>query len=95
MKLKKKSLVTHAKRRLYERYGFNVTTAELQEIVKEIQTGKAQSSGKISNRVSNWIVNFRGTKVKVGYDRLRKCIITALPMEERLQDDGSIELDGL
>ena len=66
----------HAKRRFLERFGVQLTTADLQRYVALIQAGSARFMGKVSNRVSLWDMPFGDKTVRVVYDKQRKTIVT-------------------
>lgn len=76
----------HAKRRCMERYGLEINRHDIRDIVGMIQSGdrtKATKKEDQSQRVSVWIVKFRGIDVKVVYDRVRKTLVSFLPMEDK------------
>ena len=73
----------HAKRRAKERFGLELNRHQLRELVKQIQSGKAEHLETQSNRVSIKRVKFEGSFYTVAYDKNRQTIITFLPEEER------------
>ena len=78
---KRSACQAHAQRRARQRFGVTVGYAELDDIVFQIQRGKAEHIRAQSNRVSVWRVALREEKVLVVYDRSRKVIVTILPKE--------------
>lgn len=85
MKIKPKlhSLRSHAKRRAFERYGMSLNRKDIDEMVHQIQSGKAIFIEKQSIRVSKFAVVVRDTKMVAIYDKVRKTIVTVLPVAER------------
>lgn len=69
----------HAKRRAQERFGLELNRHQLRELVKQIQSGKAEHVETQSNRVSIKRVKFEGSFYTVAYDKNRQTIITFLP----------------
>ena len=70
---KKRRQTSHAKRRFKQRLGRVLTNKLTNEIIKAIQTGKAEFVEKQSNRVSKFEYN----DWVIIYDKNRKTIITA------------------
>ena len=67
---------------MVERHGLTLTQTQHDELVKQIQTGRATFIERQSNRVTLWSIQHSGTEVRVVYDRNTKNIVTALPTEE-------------
>lgn len=71
----------HAKRRALERHGLQLNRFDLFEMVKLIQGQKAEFVERQSLRVTVWRVPWGDRKLKVVYDKVRKNIVTVLPVE--------------
>lgn len=82
-KNKKYALHVHASRRASERYNIRLSNDKEQEIVRAIQTHRAQFIEKQSVRVSVFDVIVDDKIVRVVYDCHRKCLITFIPREVR------------
>lgn len=78
---KKRKQINHAKRRFRERFGLEVSEGDLYKMAKDIREKKAIFVHKDTNRVSIFLVKFRGNEYTVAYDRTRKIIITVLPKD--------------
>lgn len=87
-KTKRQCEAIHAKRRALERYGVEMTSADLRAIVTGIQEQKAHFVERQSHRISIFIVKYGGQLMRVVYDRLRQQIVSFLPMEERGECDS-------
>lgn len=75
----------HAKQRASERYGVSLTKEALREMVSLIQRQKfpeVKFLRKHSVRVTEWSVDWNGTRFRVLYDKHRKTIATVLPPKE-------------
>lgn len=79
MVLKRKSQKVHAKRRFIQRFGLFLSDQQYEQIVRDIQSQKAQFIEKQSNRVTLWRVIVEDNEVVVVYDKERKSISTVLP----------------
>lgn len=66
----------HARNRAVERYGLSLTKELYQEMISEIQRGKASFLFKESNTRTHWLVK---DQFIVVYDRARRSIATFLP----------------
>lgn len=77
---KKKCQQVHAVRRFIERTGLVVGQDSLNQIVNLIRNGKSIPIRKQSLRVSVHQVTFRGKEIRVVYDKIRKQIVTVLPL---------------
>lgn len=71
----------HAKKRATQRYGIQLTTQKQAAIVKLIQRGKARWLKTQSNRITHWAVEWEGQIIPVVYDKIRKQLVTVLPLE--------------
>ena len=71
----------HAQRRAYERHGLQLTRHDLNEIVRQIQAGKAHFVERQSHRVSLFDIDIDGRSARVVYDKQRKTIVSFLPAE--------------
>lgn len=78
---KKMAEKIHAKRRAKERYDLELNRHSLKDLVKLVQSCTGIFIRKKSNRVSNWLINYQGKDLLVSYDKIRKTIITFLPLE--------------
>jgi hypothetical protein len=75
----------HCKERIIERYGITLNRKELNEVVKRIQSREgARFFDKQSNSRTRWIVNIKEIETLCVYDKVRKQIITFLPMSQVL-----------
>lgn len=68
----------HAIKRCGERLGIDLTDRDYDELIKEIQEGKAIHHSKQSNRVSRFKITIQGEEVLAVYDKHRKTIVTFL-----------------
>lgn len=73
----------HARRRALERYELDLNRHDLREVVESIQAGKATFVRRQSLRVSIWEVTVKGQACRVVYDKLRKTIVTFLPLDPK------------
>jgi len=76
----------HFKKRLKERYDLEANRHDIRDIVYLIQHQKCNLVLKQSNRITVWDVPFKGEKVRIVYDKLRKAPVTALLMEWDLEE---------
>ena len=81
----------HAKRRANQRYGLELTTAEVESIVRKIQTSAAKPIRKISNQITEFEVTLKEEICRVVYDRRRHSIMTFLPPANQ---GATTELEG-
>lgn len=79
MPSKQKSEFLHARRRLKERFGIDLTRKLRRQIKDDIRRGRCQVLTRPSNRVTMYLVDVKGISMRVAYDRQRKEIITVLP----------------
>lgn len=84
-----KVLRRHAGLRAAQRYGICLGQKEHDEMVYQIKRQKAKFVERQSNRVTIWIVEIDGQKIKVCYDAHRKAVITCLPPESIEEGCGS------
>lgn len=74
----------HATRRAKERHGLDLSRDDFDDMVREIQTGRAAILEKQSNTRSVFLVSApKHSKLAVVYDRKRKVIVTVLPAGSR------------
>ena len=78
---KKDAQKLHAKHRALERYGITLNKTIFRTWIEQIQTGAAKFLERQSNRVSVFEVSYEDKAIPVVYDRLRKTIVTTLPIE--------------
>lgn len=79
---KKKSEQIHAKRRVLERYGIELTQKLRDTIRGKIKRQDGKFLYRTSLRVSVWSVIHDDKRFKVVYDKQRKEIVSFLPPEE-------------
>jgi len=82
---KTKAQKIHFKYRVKQRYGLDINRLQRIEIIKMIQHGEAKFLNHQSRRVSKFIVEFKGTQMIVIYDKKRKTLVTALPINNQTQ----------
>ena len=71
----------HAKKRLYERYGFEVNRQEYKEICEKVRSNDGWFLKRLTGRLSLWLVCFKGEYLFTVYDKHRKQITTFLTLE--------------
>lgn len=71
----------HAKRRAWERFGWNLSDAELRGLANRVRRREASFVEKQSNRVSLFDLRYRGKTCRVAYDKSRQSILTFLNVE--------------
>ena len=76
---------SHAKRRCRERYGFEMKRSQYQQLAVMIQNRQGIFVKEDRNRMSVWIVRFKGQDLKVTYDHKKRMITTFLPMDAKPQ----------
>lgn len=69
----------HARRRIQERFG--VQFANTLAVVDDIQNGRLRFIRKQSNRLSMYETEFDNKPAVVVYDKQRKVLVTAFPLE--------------
>jgi hypothetical protein len=82
---KSRAQKAHAKRRLLERYGLTLSEKEIQSLIAQIHNNQAKFISRRSLRVATFdvviYVGFPEQKtLRVVYDKIRKNIVTALPL---------------
>ena len=101
IKPKSRTLEEHATRRLAERFGVKLIQLLWDNILHQIHSGKAKFYKKQSNRVSIWdvIINVREQEVldarakpgdltvRIVYDKMRKCLVSALTLDMDCEPD--------
>ena len=71
----------HAMRRFSERMGFGLSKEGYDDLVRQVQEGKAQFVCKQSNRVTVFRLRMDGKPVRIAYDKQRHQIVTFMPEE--------------
>lgn len=71
----------HAKRRCWERYGFEIKRGQYQQLIGMIRNEQG-TLVRGDFRVSVWILRFKGRDIKVMYDIEARAITTFLPLQE-------------
>ena len=71
----------HAKKRALQRYGIDVNSKLLHELIKQIQSGKSNYLERKTHRISIHLVHYEGKSFKVAYDKTRQNICSFLPKE--------------
>ena len=85
---KKVSQRIHAKRRCWSRYGLELTSRQIKEIVRQVQEqDDAVFITRHSNTRTIWRVNYSGKRLIVVYDNKRQNIATFLPPRKRYLGD--------
>ena len=69
----------HTKQRLAERYGLDVTGAEIFNLAKRIAHGEAQLLSRQSKTVALWQLTHQGQVIRFVFDSRQRSILTALP----------------
>ena len=85
---KRDAQVVHSQRRAIERYRLYLSEADIQGIVRGIQKKnsiKAVFLKRQSERVTLWMVEWKGQNLFVCYDNTRQSISTVLPPSEPLK----------
>ncbi len=96
------ALMEHTRCRMHERYGYRLSSAELHELAEMCRTGKFYFHlGRQSRTRSRIIVDFKGERIPLIYDKKRHCIVTVLTMEmlspeekDLIGTERSLELPG-
>lgn len=70
---------SHTQRRLAERYGLVVHSAELFRMAKLIAHGHATLLARQSRHVGHWLLVYEGVPLRLVFDGQRRSLITALP----------------
>ena len=78
MTSKRRCQYRHAKIRFIQRAGMLPERADFEDMVKQIQTGKAKFVDRQSKRVTRWRVDYAGKDRLVVYDKNTKQIVTIL-----------------
>ena len=72
----------HTKQRLAERYGLDVTSAELFQLAKQIAHGRARLLSRQSKTVAMWELDCQGQTVRFVFDSQCRGLLTALPAHD-------------
>lgn len=78
---KSKNQQRHARRRAMERFGIDLDQNARCSILSQIQNGRSILVRRQSNRVVVHEVTVDSTTMHVVYDKIRKEIVTVLPVE--------------
>jgi hypothetical protein len=70
---------SHTRLRLHERYGLHATSADIFEMAKLIAHGRATVVARQSRHVDRCLLDYKGLRLHLVFDRQRRSIITALP----------------
>jgi len=72
----------HFKRRATERFGLDINKQIQKEIIARIKKNQTVMLFKQSNRVSHYLITYKGVDFVVVYDRHRGNLVTALEYNE-------------
>ena len=72
----------HTQQRLAERYGLDVSGAQIFQMAKRIAHGHATLIARQSKDVGHWLLAHEGRAIRLVFDRRRRSILTALPPED-------------
>lgn len=72
----------HAKQRAQEHFGISLTKAKINDIIKQIESGKADFVEELNDR-ETWLVYLDSLTVRVIYNPFDKTIITVVPHANR------------
>lgn len=72
----------HTRQRLAERYGLTVSSDEIFRMAKRIAHGHATLIARQSQDVAHWWLTHEGQPIRLVFDRRRRCILTALPLDD-------------
>lgn len=81
---KTKQVKKHLRKRLSQRFEKRLTKELHKNIVFQIQKGIAEFIERQSNRITIWVVDVEGEKIKAVYDSNRKQVVTVLFMDSSL-----------
>jgi hypothetical protein len=82
----KDGIRAHVKKRLQERFGVAGNHLDYIKIKYAIRSQTAKCIGRVSHRVSVWLVNESPGPMKVLYDGKRGEIVTVLPVDAVVPD---------
>lgn len=69
----------HFKTRALQRFGLRISDGALQQIIRQIQSGRAEFIERQSNRITMFRVGLRdGSSARVVYDSKRKTLVTIM-----------------
>lgn len=77
---KLKAIKLHAKKRFNQRTNITFSKKVNKDLVRLIQNGKTECIEITSNTRTIHIVDYNGETLKIVYDKLRKTIVTVLPL---------------
>lgn len=72
-----------------QRFGIEANKTDLDNIIEQIESGRAIFIEKQSNRVSAFLVELKDIKMAVIYDKQRNMVVTCLPPEYLESQGGS------
>lgn len=86
----------HAIQRAYLRFDIVLTAGEYEDLCRKLKSGSDDCTfvERQSNRLSVWLVEIKGQKVKVVYDRNRKSVVTMLPLSRNPYETDSSNSEG-
>lgn len=70
---------SHAIERAAERYGLDVTIADLKRVAEDIRSGEAVLVGRQNDGNEEWLAKIKGTVVRLVTNAARNFVITILP----------------
>ena len=76
----------HAKKRCEERFGITLTNKQIRQIVRDIQSGKAEYLGATSKYRTIFRVKLLDFTVKVVYSKKKKTLITVIEDWKHLKE---------
>jgi esterase/lipase len=85
----------HFKRRINERFGIEINRKDQEEIVEKIKKKEAEIIYKQSNRVVHYLMEYKGNKMVMVYDKNRKSLITVLNYDEGYIQRGFEKKEGV
>lgn len=72
----------HTRHRLAERYGLTLSSDDIFRMAKRIAHGRATLIVRQSKDVAHWWLTHEGQPIRLVFDRRRRCILTALPLDD-------------
>lgn len=78
---RKSELSLHSIERAIQRFGIQLTTKDLDEMVRQIHVNEAEFLGMSERGTSIFVVKVQGVEVPVFYKKNQKCIGSILPPE--------------
>lgn len=91
MKSKKKTLLKHSQRRLFERYGLSYNSQQLKDMAMICKNNRyLYHFEKQSLTRSKILIKYLNNVFPVIYDKTRHCIITVLTIDMLSQDEKNL-----